>query len=595
MRKKRKSAKKFLQIISLVGGIILILIAISIFIFETNYQNKIYPRIKIGDVDVSGQTFMETLEMLEKPLSEINTKGLKFKYQEEKITVEPTVASAEDVDLNIEILKLPDYNQLINEVYSIGRQGNWLERTKTKIKNIIFGQQKELGYLLNEEELKNILKANFAEFEKPAQNAQLVFTNGQPNVLAEKNGKIFNYDNVIIDLKNNLNNLNNRTIELQLVDDYPKIKMEDTEPLLEAALKVADLAPIKLQYGEKSWEISKEGLQDWLDFKVGGVKFNKNLEDYLKNLAEEINVEAKEGKFKVKEDKTLEQIQTSQEGKELNIEKSIEELNKKIIEQKKREVELVVEVSKPKFTPENLANEIKELLGTGQTNFAGSSWNRVKNIEHGADILNGLLIAPGEEFSLVNALGEIDGEHGWLPGLVIKGDKTVPEYGGGLCQIGSTFFRAVMNSGLPITERQNHSYTVSYYFYNGKAGVDATIYGPHPDFRFLNDTDHWLLLQTRIEGTDLYFDLWGTSDGRKGYFTTPINYNWVDPGPTKYIETEELAPGEEKCTEVAHKGVTAEFDYIIEKANGEKITRTFKSIYKPWPAVCLKGKEKGSS
>ena len=81
-------------------------------------------------------------------------------------------------------------------------------------------------------------------------------------------------------------------------------------------------------------------------------------------------------------------------------------------------------------------------------------------------------------------------EAGYLPELVIKGDEIKPEIAGGLCQVGTTMFRAAMNSGLKITERQNHSLVVSYYndLSNGNPGTDATIYDPHPDFRFLNDT-----------------------------------------------------------------------------------------------------------
>ena len=96
---------------------------------------------------------------------------------------------------------------------------------------------------------------------------------------------------------------------------------------------------------------------------------------------------------------------------------------------------------------------------------------------------------------------------GWLPELVIKGNKTVPELGGGLCQIGTTLFRAILASGLPITERQSHSYRVRYY---EPAGADATIYEPRPDFRFVNDTGNYLLINGYVEGDEVTFEVWGT-------------------------------------------------------------------------------------
>jgi vancomycin resistance protein YoaR len=196
------------------------------------------------------------------------------------------------------------------------------------------------------------------------------------------------------------------------------------------------------------------------------------------------------------------------------------------------------------------------------------------------------LIKPGEEFSLIKALGKIDGTTGYLQELVIKENKTTPEYGGGLCQIGTTLFRAVVNSGLPVTMRRNHSYRVAYY---EPAGTDATIYDPLPDFRFMNDTGKALLLQTKISGDKAVFTFWGTRDGRTVSSTKPVIYNIVKPGPTKLVETTDLKPGEKKCTEKAHNGADAYFDYQVIYPSGEEKKVRFSSHYVPWREVCLVG------
>ena len=128
---------------------------------------------------------------------------------------------------------------------------------------------------------------------------------------------------------------------------------------------------------------------------------------------------------------------------------------------------------------------IKELIAEGTTNFAGSPKNRIFNINHALKQFQGALIAPGAEFSFVEQLGPVDGEHGYLPELVIKNNKTEPEFGGGICQVSSTVFRTAIYGGLKITERRNHAYPVSYY---RPYGMDATIYIPKPDLRFQNNT-----------------------------------------------------------------------------------------------------------
>jgi vancomycin resistance protein YoaR len=172
---------------------------------------------------------------------------------------------------------------------------------------------------------------------------------------------------------------------------------------------------------------------------------------------------------------------------------------------------------------------------------------------------------------------------------VIKGNKTVPELGGGACQFGTTMFRTALNTGLPITNRQNHSYSVSYYF---PVGTDATIYDPAPDFKFINDTKHYILIQTKIEENIMTFEMWGTKDGRVAEQTTPVLSNYVSPPATKIVETTDLAPGVTKCTEKAHTGVTASFDYKVTYEEGEVKEQNFTSKYKPWQEVCLKGVEK---
>jgi len=154
---------------------------------------------------------------------------------------------------------------------------------------------------------------------------------------------------------------------------------------------------------------------------------------------------------------------------------------------------------------------INTLIGEGQSNFAGSPQNRVHNIKVGTERFDGVLIKPGEEFSFIKTLGPVDQSTGYLPELVIKPNETVPEFGGGMCQVSTTAFRAALNAGLKITERVNHAYPVSYY---NPQGMDATVYIPQPDLRFKNNTPSYILIQTRIVGTQLFFDFYGTDDGR---------------------------------------------------------------------------------
>jgi vancomycin resistance protein YoaR len=197
---------------------------------------------------------------------------------------------------------------------------------------------------------------------------------------------------------------------------------------------------------------------------------------------------------------------------------------------------------------------ISALIGEGTSNFRGSTANRIHNIKVAIERFNGALIKPGEEFSFVKTLGDVDADHGYLPELVIKQGVTEPEFGGGICQVSTTTFRAAIYSGLKITARRNHAYPVSYY---NPQGMDSTVYVPQPDLKFKNNTPGYILIQANIVGTVLTFDFYGTDDGRK----TTID------GPTI---TERQPDGAMKATFTQH---------VLDKDGKEFIDDVFNSSY----------------
>ncbi|QQS22924.1 VanW family protein [bacterium] len=208
---------------------------------------------------------------------------------------------------------------------------------------------------------------------------------------------------------------------------------------------------------------------------------------------------------------------------------------------------------------------IKELIGRGESKFNGSPANRRHNIKVGVSKMQGVIIKPGEEFSFNKYLGPVEADQGFLPELVIRADKgTVPELGGGLCQVSSTTFRAAMHAGLPITQRRNHSYAVQYY---APQGTDATIYPGVVDLKFTNDTGHSILVWPYFKNSDyLVFDFYGTYDGREVKLGTPTTYDRKSDGSMKATWT---------------RSVTK---------NGETKTDKFASTYQP-PALFHKKEE----
>ncbi len=230
-------------------------------------------------------------------------------------------------------------------------------------------------------------------------------------------------------------------------------------------------------------------------------------------------------------------------------------------------------------SPELAALGINKLIATGHTAFAGSPANRRHNIQVAANRYNGVLIAPGETFSFNDNLGEVDGKSGYKLELVIKSTGTVPEYGGGVCQVSSTLYKGALLAGLPIVERYPHSYAVSYYAQIDGYGLDSTIYPGVKDLKFANDTPGSILLQAVVDGDHLYIKVYGTSDGRQVRLENYRRYNARSAGGTERIPTKTLPTGATKQIESAHPGFDVTWDRVIVK-DGKEVVEKINSVYR---------------
>ena len=264
----------------------------------------------------------------------------------------------------------------------------------------------------------------------------------------------------------------------------------------------------------------------------------EKLNDSIKALAPAINQAPIDAKLEFSEEEVrIKEFSLPQNGKQLNVEKSMAQTAKSLAEGK-LSVSLVVDEVQPQITSASLEKlGITTLLGHGESDFKGSSSSRIHNIKTGAAKFYGLLLKPGEEFSFNSALGEVDGKNGYLPELVVKNGKLRPEFGGGICQVSTTLFRAAIAAGLPILERKGHSLPVKYY---NPQGFDATIYPGVIDLKFKNDTPNNILIQNKITETKISFEIYGSENGRKIEVDGPNILEQTPSGSMKTILTRKI-------------------------------------------------------
>jgi len=570
------------------GLICLILLGFSLYGLEY-YRHRFYPHTLIGNLDLSGLTPAEASELIQNHWNQLVSKGWTFEALGQSMVIHQVGGMAEGAPLLFSL----DIEDTLNKAW--GEQHHNHPTIASFIADYFAKHQTTASVMINELLVRQQLEANFQPLITPSKPATIeVQPDGSYQIKPEIIGESIDYEAGISEFKKQLQNLKNEPIILTVKPDQPTITQSAIGDLTGPINQYLTLAPITLQLATTTWTINRNTLAKWLtlelvDNQITASISSSSVKDYLTKLAPEINQEPQGGRFK-RNGNRLEQFKPGKNGRELNIEVSTNAIIQ-ALKQGINNIELTVnDIPSPLSDTDPASLGIIEIIGIGTSDFSGSPPNRIHNIKVGTAKVSGQLVAPGEEFSLVKALGEVSAATGYKPELVIKENKTVPEYGGGLCQVATTIFRAALASGLPITERQNHSYRVSYY---EPAGTDATVYSPKPDLRFINDTGHYILLLGEVSGHTLSFTVWGTKDGRKIIQTKPVIYNIVKPAPRKLIETEDLEPGKLKCIEQAHNGADTYFDYIVTYPNGETKSKRFQSHYVPWQEVCLIGKEKG--
>lgn len=323
----------------------------------------------------------------------------------------------------------------------------------------------------------------------------------------------------------------------------------------------------------------------------------EKLKELTKPMAEKINKEPVDAKFAMENNKVTE-FRAHTDGAKLDeerLKKSIQDklpLLLSLTRPTTISIEAPVTVISPKITVDKVNDMgIKELVGSGTSTFRGSIENRIFNINLASSRLSGILIKPGEEFSFAKALGDVSSFTGYKQAYIISGGRTILGDGGGVCQVSTTLFRALLNAGLPITERNQHAYRVSYYEQDTGPGVDAAVYIPTVDLKFKNDTDNYLLIQSILDPSDqrLTFEIYGTKDGREVTVSDPVILSQSPAPEPLYQDDPNLPKGEIKQVDFAAPGARVYFTRTVKKDGKVIYDDNFASNYRPWQAVFLRG------
>ncbi len=560
--------------------------------YQFLHQDTIYPGVStVLGVDLSGMTRAEAVAALESRFTYPDEAVFVFRYGER--TWEFTAR-----ELGVRL----DATATVNAAYNAGRAEGWLASLMAQLELWTNGYPLAPIVVFDQSEAERLLRQIAADYiNRPVIDATLEVQNGRAHTTTSQVGRQVDVAATLSALRSEIMALRTRSeIHLVVIETPPRV--QDVSAAAEQ-VNVALATPITfyMEGEDTTWKISVDELEAMLALEEvprddGTVDYAVRLETtraraFLEALAPELTREPINARFVFNDDtRQLEVIQPSASGRALALEETLARFEQAVFatDVAARRVPLAFYEVPPEIPDTATAQQlgITELVEQRTTYFAGSTAARRKNIQVAASRFHGLVIPPGGIFSFNEWLGDVSVETGYEQGLIIVGDQTITGVGGGVCQVSTTAFQTAFYAGFPILDRVNHAYRVSYYEQGEGPGMDATVYSPIVDFRFLNDTPYHLLIETYYNGarSTLTWKFYSTDVGRRVVKDGPYIRNQTPPPPPIYRANPQLAPGQIRHVDYATSGADVYVYRTVYEGDRVIIDREeFYSHYVPWP------------
>ena len=246
---------------------------------------------------------------------------------------------------------------------------------------------------------------------------------------------------------------------------------------------------------------------------------------------------------------------------------------KTIISEPKEQYEIPLIITKANKTVQEIGTEaFPDLLATFSTNYNAGDTNRTTNLKLSAGKINGTVLLPGDEFSYNKVVGERTIEAGYKMAATFSGGKVVDGLGGGICQISSTLYDAVVMANLDVTVRRNHQFVTSYL----PGGKDATVVWGSQDFKFVNSRKYPVRITATVSGGVATVQVWGVKEEVEYDITIETKKTATIPYTTQYVKDSTLPKGTQKVVQNGNNGSKYEA-YKVMRLNGEVVSRTLLS------------------
>jgi vancomycin resistance protein YoaR len=569
-----------------IGAIALLAIALAatLVIVRASHAERIFPAVIVADVPVGGQSFAAAAAALAERANAIESSPITITHGE--LTWASTLR-----EIGVEV----DETEALARAVAFGREESALRRLRAAVPS---GDQLPMPIALDHQQLDRWFDEIDRGLGTPPRNASIEISGSSVAILPEVNGTVVDRVRARAEISDQLQRLGAIELELPVETRIATVRASDLEPAREILLGAMS-HPVQVTNARGIWTLPPAELAQFLTQEVvpgdGGapvVRLGLDAEKLAVWLDERLGATFKTEPVDAEvgwDGEKLVSVEPSVDGVKLDAAKLAERVEGGFFGDGGT-VEAPLIVTKPTIDSANLDKlGITTFLGSGRSNYSGSSDGRSANVAVGAQLLNGTLIPPWGEFSFNEAIGWIDEEKGFVEAQVIDGEKIGKDIGGGICQVSTTVFRAAYNAGLPITEWWPHRFRIGFYEYDGwEPGLDASILQPTEDpatwadFRFENPSDSWMLVEAWTDGVNVVVNIYGTDLGFQVESTGP---NWGDKfqmlPPTEVVDAE-LEPGTVTLAQVGGIGEELSHYRVVRDRNGEVLwERSFYTKYYP--------------
>jgi vancomycin resistance protein YoaR len=550
------------------------------------FVNRALPGLRSGDVALSGKTAAQMQIALAEAYTYPQTGLLALRDG-------ASVWTATPAELGVSL----DAQAMAEMALTVGRRGTLAQRVQEQLDAWMSGADVAPVVVFDQARGAATLQSIAVSIDKPQLDATIGVNGLEVLVQPGQIGRTLDIDASLMVIQPSISQLHDADLPL-VVRETPPLVLDASE---QAAIARRILSqPLTLTAdGAGPWTFDPPSLASMLRFNLvqdsQGGRYQigvdpQTLAAFLEPLAPDLQRSPENARFVFNDDtRQLDLLQDSVIGRTLDVPGTTEAVNAGLASGS-HSIGLAFQTEQPAVPGTATASDlgITELAVSARTYISGSSPERVQNIRLASAAFHGLLVAPGQTLSMADVLGDISLDKGYAEALIIMGNRTIKGVGGGVCQVSTTLFRAVFFGGYQIDERYPHAYRVGYYEQGPNSpgpGLDATVFAPLVDFKFTNDSDHWLLMETYLYSNSLEWKFYSAKDGRVVSWESTGAQNVVDAPEPLYKENPDLPEGKIKQVDYQADGADVTFTRTVLRDGQVLHNDVIRTHYLPWRAI----------